>query len=312
MNCSTCDAANDADALFCSECGKPINDHSAASPAKGRRVYLFALLLIPVVILAGGIGYYKYFLPQGIAAVVNGEEIQLSELDGAVRREQGVSGATEPRFRYQVLNTLITERLVLQEARKAGMTVPQQEITAAVAEAQKSAGLNENAFEHEVAARYVNLRNFEDQLARRLLINKFITNQVIPPNAGPRTAGMALNRWMQEISGRASVRVTLAEQWSGAGCGGCNRAEAAPAGRAASGGCRMAKSGTSPALPMNATSVSAAEQASAAALTYWHAKHGEERVTATVTDFGCHLQVDIIKDNKKIGSLRYQNGIISE
>jgi hypothetical protein len=48
------------------------------------RAYFFALLLIPVVALATGLGYYKFILPDGIAAVVNGEEIKHSELDSAV------------------------------------------------------------------------------------------------------------------------------------------------------------------------------------------------------------------------------------
>ncbi len=307
MKCSICNAINDADASFCSECGKPINADSRNRPAKSRRAYLFALLLIPVIVFAAGIGYYKYFPPHGIAAVVNGEDIPLSELDAAVARGQGVPGAAEPRFRYQVLNGLISERLVLQEARKAGITVPQQELSAAMDEARSSAGRDRKVFEQDAAAHYGSIRNFENVLARRLLINKFMTSKVIPPNADPRTANAAINRWMQEISGRASVRVTLAEQWSAAGCGCCSsRAEAATVQPSASGD-RMAQAESKAKPP-----VSAVDRASAAALSYWHAKHGQEQVTTKVTDFGCHMQVDIIRDNKTVASLRYQGGAISE
>jgi hypothetical protein len=35
-------------------------------------------------------------------------------------------------------------------------------------------------------------------------------------------------------------------------------------------------------------------------------------VTARTTDFGCHIQVDIVKENKVALSLRYQDGAISE
>ena len=34
--------------------------------AKTRKVYLYALLLVPVLVLAAAVGYYKYFLPRGL------------------------------------------------------------------------------------------------------------------------------------------------------------------------------------------------------------------------------------------------------
>jgi hypothetical protein len=56
----------------------------------------------------------------------------------------------------------------------------------------------------------------------------------------------------------------------------------------------------------------AGKAAADAGLRYWHAKHGSDAVTARFTDFGCHVQVDIVKNEKIIGSLRYQDGNISE
>jgi hypothetical protein len=52
--------------------------------------------------------------------------------------------------------------------------------------------------------------------------------------------------------------------------------------------------------------------ASEAALRFWHQKHGNDPVSTKVTDFGCHMQVDIVKAGKLVGSLRYQAGAISE
>jgi hypothetical protein len=87
---------------------------------KRKRVYFYALLLIPIIALAVGAGYYKYILPSGVAAVVNGEEIMASELDDALLRFQGTRDKADSRLRYEVLQGLITELLVLQQARKAG------------------------------------------------------------------------------------------------------------------------------------------------------------------------------------------------
>jgi hypothetical protein len=314
MLCSKCNTTNDPDALFCAECGAQLAQGSPGSRVKARRVYLYALLLLPVLALAAGIGYYKFFLPQGVAAVVNGERIMLPELEAAVFRTTGGRDAADARLRYAILNGLITERLVLQEARRAGMVIPREEITSAVDAARDASGLNDGQFSREIASQYGSVRNFEEALSRRLLVNKFIAEKVVPPNADARNAGAALGTWLQERSAAASVRVTLAEQWSGAGCGCCsNRAEASTGPQAGS-GCRTVKGGCAMANQGSARSTDPlnAGKAADAALRYWHEKHGAGNVTTKVTDFGCHMQVDIIKDNIKIGSLRYQGGSISE
>ncbi len=56
----------------------------------------------------------------------------------------------------------------------------------------------------------------------------------------------------------------------------------------------------------------AGKAAANAGIQYWHAKHGPDAVTAQFTDFGCHIKVDIMKNEKVVSSLRYQDGNISE
>lgn len=305
MNCPTCNTANNNDSRFCEQCGGPLESGTAAGAAKTRKNYLYALLLIPVLLLAAGVGYYKYFLPQGIAAVVNGEEIRLSELDAEVLRTADPVQAADGKLRYQVLNSLITERLVLQEARKAGVGLSREELAAAITAARTASGQSEAEFARHTADRYGSTENFEEIFSRRLLVNKFIAEKVIPVNADVRTSRLALERWLQDRSAAASVRITLAEQWSGAGCGCCaNKAEAAT--EPADSGNASAEKAQPSAMP------SRAGMASEAALRYWHEKHGNDRVTTKVTDFGCHMQVDIVKEGKVAGSLRYQAGAISE
>jgi hypothetical protein len=149
------------------------------------------------------------------------------------------------------------------------------------------------------------MQNFEELFSRRLLVNKFVAQKIMPANADVRTSQLALERWLQDRSAAASVRITLAEQWSGAGCGCCtNKAEAADK-PASSADAKAEKTG--PPAPL-----SRADMASQAALRFWQQKHGNETVNTTVTDFGCHMQVDIVKEGKIVGSLRYQAGAISE
>ncbi len=269
-----------------------------------RRAYFIALLFVPVIALAAGIGYYKFFLPNGVAAVVNGEEIKLSELDAAVARAQGSREAVSSQLRFQLLNQLITQRIVIQEARKAGISVSKEEIETSATEARMSSGLDEATFNREVVSQYGSLRTFKDALERRLLVNKFLVLKLAPPGADPVTTRNAINRWLDDIGGRAAVRIALAGQGAGPGCGCCNTEDGQ-----ASQGSGIQGHGCS---AVNKPVASGVGKAADAGLRYWHAKHGPEVVTTRLTDYGCHVQVDIVKNNKIINSLQYQDGNIKE
>ncbi len=307
MNCPECNTPyDDADAHFCAECGRPLKDAQPEAISKARRAYFTALLFVPVLVIAAVIGYYKFFLPDGVAAVVNGEEIKLSELDAAVARMKGMREVASTGLRYQALNELITERLVLQEARKAGIHVSKAEVVSAATEEQSASGFDDAAFEQAMKTLYGNARGFERALERRLIINRLIAERVVPPGADPKTAGRAVNQWLQGLSAKATVRIALAEQLSGPGCECCNKSGVpSQQGRGTPGyGCAA-----------NGKSLQASDQAHAAVvagLRYWHEKHGPEAVTTRITDYGCHIQVDIVQNNKIICSLRYQDGKISE
>ncbi len=312
MVCSRCNTNQDPDSRFCSDCGAAL-----AEPRKSRSAYRYALLLIPVIVLACAIGYYKFILPQGIAAVVNGEEITHAELEQELSRIEGSRGSADPRVRYQALNGLITERIMLQEARKAGTDASREEIAAAIADVRAKSGLDEERFNRQAEAQFGSIRKFEEAFRNRLIVTKYIAAHVIPQGADQQTARQAVEQWMQKTSGAAAVRVTLAEQWSAAGCGCANgnsgAATAAAGCRMSGAGCRMAKNdAASGQAAVPAVEPSKRDKAAEAGLSYWHEKHGSDAVTATVTDFGCHMQVDIVKDSKTIGSLRYQNGRIFE
>lgn len=300
MQCDKCSSSNDPDALFCTECGFRLGPEPA-STGKVCRVYLHILFLIPVIALAAGIGYYKFILPAGIAAVVNGEEIKLAELDAEVIRTGGDNREPDNGLRYQVLNRLITERLALQEARKAGMVISQKEIRSAVSETRNRSGLNEAVFRSQIISWYGSMQKYEKALKRRLLINKFIAEKVVSPHADPQAA---MRSWVQGLSSRAAVRVTLKEQLAagGGGCACCNNkgSKSAGSGRQLTPGEELPSPGAE------------LQEAGDAALRYWREKHGPESVTALPVDYGCHIQVDIVKDSQVVGSLRYQGGRISE
>jgi hypothetical protein len=219
MLCTHCNHGNDVDAAFCAECGKPLAAVSAAVPARSRKPYLFIMVLVPVLLLVGWFGYYKFFLPDGIAAVVNGEDIKLSELDAVIMRTQAAPESVTGKLRYQVLNNMIAERLFFLEAIKAKMSVSRDEVIAAVASARSASGLDEKTFVKEIRSQYNSAVPFERAVERELLIKKFIDEKVVPSGADPMIARAAVNSWLQEISGTSTIRIALAENGIASGCG---------------------------------------------------------------------------------------------
>ena len=309
MNCGKCNTMNDNDAAFCVNCGGVLT----AAPRKGWRSYRYALLLLPVLLVAGGAGYYKFILPSGVAAVVNGEEIMLAELDNLVqpdRKGAEVSAETIGQMRYAALSELITERIVLQEARKAGVSVSDGDVQAAVQDMRAASGLDEKDFAARVTERYGSVSAFRKGLERHLIIKKFIDGTVLAGASGPAEANMRLNQWLQDSTAKAAVRVSLAEQLPASGCGCCGGGGPA----ASKQGCDPAKGAKQGCDPKaGAKQVSGqGTVARDAALAYWRNQNGNRPVETKVTDFGCHIQVDIMSNNRIAKSLRYQNGTITE
>jgi len=305
MICGTCKRSNDDDAVFCDGCGS-----SLAAPPDGattrRKSYWFALLLVPVMLAAAGMGYYKFMLPNGVAAVVNGEEISKTELDSALRSAgKDVPAEALGQMRTAALFDLISERIACQEAHKAGVRVSPEELNNAIARMRSAAGMDEKSFDAQAIALYGSRGNFQKGMQRRLMIQKFIDEKITAGITDPTIAKFRVNQWLQGISSKATVRVSLKEQMqrsSGcACCGGNGTGTANP-------GCDP-KAGTGVEGKQPASQITAARDA---AIGYWNMKHGKGPVETKVTDFGCHIQVDILANNKIAKSLRYQNGTITE
>ena len=240
MHCTLCNQHNDDDAAFCVSCGEPLEGEQEGTMPRQRRSSLYVFVLVIAFLSLIGLGYYKFFLPQGVVAVVNGEVITRSELDAAVmyrmkaqatRPENGASAGEgsskeRERVRYAILSEMIRERLLLQEAGKAGIQVTEAEVDAALSHMRVSAGMNEGSFSRTVSAPRGSVRKFREAVKRDLLINKLVSENVIKGIADPHQAREAVRNWFHDVSGRATVRITLPEQWSGADRGCCSNKQA--------------------------------------------------------------------------------------
>ena len=311
MQCGHCKNDNDADALFCEHCGRDLTIAPIGGTERKRRTLLFGLIAA-VVFAVTAVGYYKFFLPSGVAAVVNGEEISLAEVDArmqAVAKKGDIPADILSRARYRVLNDLITERIAWQTAAQAGVRVSSADIDAAYEQLVEASRGNSEDFESLVRTQYGSKRAFRRYLERQIAIRKYLDENVTTGITDPAIAGARVNQWLRDISDRASVRVALAEQLPGSG-GGCGSS-----GGCGSGGCGGAtggKGGCGTAPKTGANVSPQAKEAQKAALVYWRERYGDDAVEAKVLDFGCHIQVDMLKAKRIAKSLRYQNGTITE
>ncbi|MCS4541510.1 MAG: hypothetical protein HY929_04200 [Euryarchaeota archaeon] len=55
-----------------------------------------------------------------------------------------------------------------------------------------------------------------------------------------------------------------------------------------------------------------AQDAITAGLTYYQNRYNDDAVTATATDLGCHIEVDILKDGKPIMKLAVRGNSVTE
>ena len=306
VNCGKCNTINDGDALFCANCGNALHG-LAEAPRRTWRFYWFALLLVPVLLAAAAMGYYKFMLPNGIAAVVNGEKITMAELDAMVRSARDGREVPEEaisRMRNAALSELITERIAFQEASRAGVRVSQEELNDAIARMRSAAGLEEKGFDAQVNELYGGRDIFRKGMERQLIIRKYLDEHITAGVSDPTIAGFRVNQWLQGISSKAAVRVSLEEQIQGSfGCACCGGSGQGPG---------PAKRGCDPKAAGGKQAASQITAARDAAIRYWSSTYGKGPVETKVTDFGCHIQVDIMANSKIAKSLRYQNGTITE
>jgi hypothetical protein len=166
--------------------------------------------------------------------------------------------------------------------------------------------VDESTFAAQVKERYGSMAALRTSVERQLLISAYIDAKVIAGAPHAAAVSARMDQWLREITGKAEVRVALAEELpaAGSGCGCRGKTGTAAAGK----GCGPRKGRAAEPQKMS----SQAREAQNAALAYWKERNGYGPVDTKVRDFGCHIQVDIVKDNRIAKSLRYHNGAISE
>src|SRR4030042_6944632 len=121
-----------------------------------------------------------------VVAVVNQEVITFSEIEKWSRpfqQEIQAEDRLERRERIQevfrkVLDRIIEEKLIEQEAKKTGNKVTSKEIEGAVEEVKEKNKINQEELEKALAAEGLTLEAFKKDLERRILRSKLVSSAV--------------------------------------------------------------------------------------------------------------------------------------
>ncbi|MEK7827863.1 MAG: SurA N-terminal domain-containing protein [Thermodesulfobacteriota bacterium] len=248
------------------------------------------------------------------AALVNGEPISRSEArarlnvsrlmlekeygKGLFAGEQG--RALLGRLKRDVLEKMVDERLVAQEASRMKIRVGddrgRQEMQRIGQEIYGNwenfqASLKEDGISQEYLMNHI----------RNLLLRQEVKKAKSPPKADPdayfvawleqdrRSAKVTFNQTITPLQASAQGQRSCCGSGGGSGAGGCGGKQAGP---------------PDPELE---------SKASAAALTEFRKNNPAEKdVEAKVTDYGCHIQVDIEKGGRTIWSYSYQDGNVTD
>ena len=143
------------------------------------------LILGFIFLLSGGISSSEALVDR-VVAVVNQEIIMFSEVEKWSRSFQGEiqsEDRLERRERIQevfrkVLEKLIEEKLIDQEAKKSGIKVTSKEIEGAIEELRRQNAVDQENFEKLLAAEGLTLEAFKKEIEKRILRTKLIQGAV--------------------------------------------------------------------------------------------------------------------------------------
>ena len=313
-NCRHCGKEVEGGTVFCPEC------RAIVGAKKPKRIWIFSLIfsglllsLTGMMLWQGGLSFGNLSLNAILgkpAAVINGEKISRSDLkarlkivQGNLERQYGKDLFTGDKGRTlfvnlenRVINDMVEERLVSQEARKLGIKVTGEQVKRKVDQITKEVfGTWEN-FQSRLREEGMSKEDLENNI-RHLLLLEALKEAKAPEGGKP---DVSFNAWLIQARQKAEVTVYNSENLPGSApslAGGC----CSPAG--SSGGC-----GGQSAAPRQIDAKIESEAQKAALEAFQKSNPADKNVAAKVTDQGCHIQVDIQKEGRAVKSYTYRDG----
>ena len=174
-----------------------MEEQTTTTAAPKNKLMLYATIAI-VLLLAIGAGYL--FMTGalvndgagqaddgGPVAIVNGEEIGRRAYDNATTQFASIAAAqgvtlSEAEIQTQVLNSLINNRLLVQEAHKNGASATDAEVQAEYELIVENSG-GADAFNTQIESLGITEAQVRSELAEQLAVNKFLMAKVTAANA---------------------------------------------------------------------------------------------------------------------------------
>lgn len=103
-----------------------------------------------------------------VVAMVNGQFISRSSFNSAMEQQAG----------KQTLNSLVTQKLIEQEAAKKGISVPQSEIDAQAKKIDQQLSAQGQTLDQALSARGMSRSDFYAQLKLQSLLQKLLANDI--------------------------------------------------------------------------------------------------------------------------------------
>ena len=303
--------------LYCPEC------QALSGTRRPKRLWIFSILFSGLLLFLTGLVLWHGGLSIGSlsldwiwgkpAAVINGESITRTDLKARVRTIQAIverqhgkdifSGergrALLANLKEEVLNGMLEEKLMYQEARKLGIQITDEQLKERLDRITQEVFGTWEKFQARLQEEGMSKEDLQNNL-RSLLILEALKKAKAQQGADP---DVSFSAWLIQAKQKAELVIydsniggmTLP---STAGCCG----PAGPSG--GSGG----QQGTSRSIDPKTE-----KEAQRAGLeAFQKANPSEKGVTAKVTDYGCHIQVDIQKEGRIVKSYSYQGGKVFE
>ncbi len=297
--CPSCDEGNERGNRFCVHCGCLLQK---SEKVRFKKQYLLFGMVI-LVLITGIFFFWRWSFESKLIGRVNGEGISREEFSKRVERlkkafelrygQELFKGKTGKenlnRLKRDVFEEMVTEKILLQEAKNAGFTsAPKEEIERQLKVIKEKYGLSDNDFKEKMG---ISMDDLKEELRKGWIISNFLEKSVFKGDSQKNELIFA--QWFASAKTNAKIKTyekfepiyTPKASCCKTGCGGGS------------------------AQPLDPE---IERDAKAKALEYYEKKTQKKGAEAKVTNFGCHIQVDIIDGGKVILSLTYNGKEVQE
>lgn len=158
-------------------------------------------LLIPlaVLVLLGALYYFKDLF---VAAVVNGQPVSRLSIVSDLEKKYG----------KRALDSVITEKLIFQEARKQKVSVTQQEIARALAELEQNIGSQGQTLDQALLAEGLTMEDLIKQIRIQLTLEKLLSDKIEVTDEEVKNYIEQNKSFLPEDTGSAQLQESIRDQ----------------------------------------------------------------------------------------------------